>query len=1481
MENLSHSFLKKSYAGNGGFGTASHHHKSVYDDVFGGPPKFGMPTLAPRLEDYTEIFGGFHSARGCSIPILDLPVVDEAEELSFDVLSSRLDYSEVFGGFDYLDFTMSFEDLIRKSNGGDDPSFDDDDAWIPTQSDYLSDESDPSAYSERSESLTNKHTQRALSGTRQFDVSDHKASPGSNEKMSNVAIHVAQFHAIPGHAYMIDENHASQKVDGPKLQASSDLKSDMDFGGRTMEEKQFIKSTSLPEKFDLAMHENDFYHVEKSSGSVLSHNESFVTINDINLRTKPSCLPPPSRPPPVFSVKKGASEKTNPKLKASGSNGFDQTGDDSSPPFYDVEIDGSSSMMASAAMRDAMKKAQAKIRSAQESIEKKEVSRSRSKLQPQNDIEIVEEKISKAFDSINNCKDDRLQGKYAKEDIQMRPLAEERNKGVKLNQEVADLVEGESYIDLAGKPTMRRNAKESRLSYNVPHKSEGTFAWRQATEYFEVVEADIPFKAVEQNKDENKLVQMGSDEYEYWIANEAFEQQESVKEFKVAKEAPKLEGKRNKVEVPIESRGHRRLETTRESCCQTDFQKKAKVGVNSCESEMNEKKMKMAKQCEENKKLQNFTEKSAQNQTGAGFHATEARSKNNPRDISEKTDTDKMFMDSHARNTNERRVGQNFEMDECHTTFNKAVEQDRNRKREMKQDEKKKQEECHEKQKEACERKEDQNTAKEVNEHEDNQKQLKGSIEYEENEKDFRKSFEKAENERGQEQDCQIEKDKGTHTEAYKLVENEKNFEVTLSQDHENRECDACEAGKSEVRLKSGGKLECNKNESTLTFVEEDFEESSKVSSTSEKSSHVIKEVGKHEELSGHAKDAEQIMRDGNVGTVKLDQVTHSSTERENVKAFGGTGKPTDEIHEEFGRHAKDAEQIMRDGNVVIVKLDKVTHLPMEREDVKMLGGMGKVTDEVYSTLLPGKLNKNFQKLETTQVPISHGGDEKFKTNAKDSVQGLDVEAANLLVEEISHSFEKNENELQHEIHENGTLDVTNSPCLDEYWINSNDAGIGNENSLQDMEISQRAYDPETTRVKTHEQGPGVKTSNVVQITVNKDIPKSKLTSFQPCMEWADNGKVIGAALSAVLEDRESALNTAKRCSQNLERKEKIMNESLAQKNEIEERLQKERELEKEHLRKIEEEREREREREKDRMAVDRATLEARDRSFVEARERAERAAVERATAEVRQRAVAEAREKLEKASLEARERSLADKASVEAKLRAERAAVERATLEARQRAFEKAMADNVSFEARERVERSVSDMFSASSRTVDMRQSSSFSDLPDLQSQNTGTSNTLRYSYSSVHAGVEGESPQRCKARLERYRRTAERAAKALEEKNMRDLLAQREQAERSRLAETLDAEVKRWSSGKEGNLRALLSTLQYILGPGSGWQPIPLTEVITSAAVKKAYRKATLCVHPDKLQQRGASIQQKYICEKVFDLLKEAWNTFNSEEW
>ncbi|KAL5231783.1 hypothetical protein ABZP36_030559 [Zizania latifolia] len=279
-------------------------------------------------------------------------------------------------------------------------------------------------------------------------------------------------------------------------------------------------------------------------------------------------------------------------------------------------------------------------------------------------------------------------------------------------------------------------------------------------------------------------------------------------------------------------------------------------------------------------------------------------------------------------------------------------------------------------------------------------------------------------------------------------------------------------------------------------------------------------------------------------------------------------------------------------------------------------------------------------------------------------------------------------------------------------------------------------------------------------------------------------------------------------------------------------------------------EQEREREREKDRLAVERATREAHERAFAEARERAEKIALERVTAS-RQRASAEAREKEERASAEA----ATDRASREARIKAERAAVERATAEARERAIEKAKAEKAAAEIRERRERYRSSFKeSFKSTNLDFRQ--------DTQFQRATTSNFVRNS-DSYSKGVEVESALRHKARLERHQRTAERVTKALAEKNTRDLLAQREQAEKH-----------------EGNLRALLSTLQYILGADSGWQPVPLTDLITAAAVKKAYRKATLCVHPDKLQQRGATIRQKYICEKVFDLLKDAWNKFTSEE-
>ncbi|CAK7350169.1 unnamed protein product [Dovyalis caffra] len=96
----------------------------------------------------------------------------------------------------------------------------------------------------------------------------------------------------------------------------------------------------------------------------------------------------------------------------------------------------------------------------------------------------------------------------------------------------------------------------------------------------------------------------------------------------------------------------------------------------------------------------------------------------------------------------------------------------------------------------------------------------------------------------------------------------------------------------------------------------------------------------------------------------------------------------------------------------------------------------------------------------------------------------------------------------------------------------------------------------------------------------------------------------------------------------------------------------------------------------------------------------------------------------------------------------------------------------------------------------------------------------------------------------------------------------------------ELLDEDISLWSAGKETNIRLLLSTLHHILWPNSGWYAIPLTSLIESSQVKKAYQKARLCLHPDKLQQRGATLPQKYVAEKAFSILQNAWAAFISQD-
>ena len=71
----------------------------------------------------------------------------------------------------------------------------------------------------------------------------------------------------------------------------------------------------------------------------------------------------------------------------------------------------------------------------------------------------------------------------------------------------------------------------------------------------------------------------------------------------------------------------------------------------------------------------------------------------------------------------------------------------------------------------------------------------------------------------------------------------------------------------------------------------------------------------------------------------------------------------------------------------------------------------------------------------------------------------------------------------------------------------------------------------------------------------------------------------------------------------------------------------------------------------------------------------------------------------------------------------------------------------------------------------------------------------------------------------------------------------------EKFALADVVDGRVSRWRAGKEGNLRALLSTLENVLWEDSGWKKVGMGDVLLPGKVKLVYMKGIAKVHPDKV--------------------------------
>lgn len=73
-----------------------------------------------------------------------------------------------------------------------------------------------------------------------------------------------------------------------------------------------------------------------------------------------------------------------------------------------------------------------------------------------------------------------------------------------------------------------------------------------------------------------------------------------------------------------------------------------------------------------------------------------------------------------------------------------------------------------------------------------------------------------------------------------------------------------------------------------------------------------------------------------------------------------------------------------------------------------------------------------------------------------------------------------------------------------------------------------------------------------------------------------------------------------------------------------------------------------------------------------------------------------------------------------------------------------------------------------------------------------------------------------------------------------------------------------------------AQTSTLAYFQHLYLQLPPLPTLINYQIPKVRKAWMKANLLVHPDKVRQRNGGDEQVAIADMIFDALKEAWGQF-----
>lgn len=96
----------------------------------------------------------------------------------------------------------------------------------------------------------------------------------------------------------------------------------------------------------------------------------------------------------------------------------------------------------------------------------------------------------------------------------------------------------------------------------------------------------------------------------------------------------------------------------------------------------------------------------------------------------------------------------------------------------------------------------------------------------------------------------------------------------------------------------------------------------------------------------------------------------------------------------------------------------------------------------------------------------------------------------------------------------------------------------------------------------------------------------------------------------------------------------------------------------------------------------------------------------------------------------------------------------------------------------------------------------------------------------------------------------------------------------EKFALADQVDERLTGWRAGREGNLRALLASLETVLWEGAGWNKVGMGELIIASKVKVVYMRGIGKVHPDKVRFHFALFCFHLFASKRLELIMDAFS-------